>query len=62
MSQKLSVLIQRFPWVKFPTIKTKAQIRRAAAIKAARTLKRQKMAKAASARAASEAGKMGEAA
>jgi hypothetical protein len=54
MSQKLSVLIQRFPWDKFPTIKTKAQIRRAASIKAARTLKRKKYA----ARAASEAGKM----
>lgn len=53
MTQKLSDLIQRFPWVKFPQIKTKAQVRREAAIKAARTLKRMRQAKAS--RAAGEA-------
>lgn len=58
MSQKLSELIlQRFPWGRFPLIKTKAQIRREAAKKAARTLKRQKMAREAAARAEAEAGK-----
>lgn len=62
MTQKLTVLIQRFPWVKFPTIKTKTQIRREASIKAARTVKRMKFAKAAAACAASEAGKMEKAA
>jgi hypothetical protein len=47
MTQKLTVLVQQFPWVKFPVIKTKKQIRREASIKAARTLKRLKMARAA---------------
>lgn len=42
MTQKLSDLIHRFPWVKFPAVKTKAQIRRAASIKAAKTVKRMK--------------------
>lgn len=50
MAQKLSVLIQRFPWVKFPVIKTKKQIRRDASIKAARTVRRQKFARAAAAK------------
>lgn len=45
MTQKLSMLIQRFPWMRFPAIKTKAQIRREASIKAAQTVKRQKMAR-----------------
>ena len=48
MTQKLSDLIQCFPWVKFPAIKTKAQIRRAASIKAAKTVKRMKKAREAS--------------
>ena len=46
MSQKLSDLIQRFPWVEFPRVKTKAEVRREASKKAARTVKRQKAARA----------------
>lgn len=46
MTQKLSDLIQRFPWMEFPPLKTKVEKRRQAAKKAARTLKRQKAARA----------------
>ena len=45
MTQKLTTLIGCFPWIRFPTIKTKAQIRREASVKAARTRKRLKLAR-----------------
>ena len=54
MTQKLSDLIQRSTYVRFPAIKTKAHVRREAAMKAARTRKRLKMAREA-AKAKSEA-------
>jgi hypothetical protein len=42
VSQKLSDLIQRFPWMEFPPAKTKHEVRRDASRKAAKRIKRVK--------------------